>query len=116
MCQAARGDLEGDHDLVEQPVSYWRLVWIGFVFLLVLWLLASAEHTPALRWMVGYRNAAGMGCCNEIDCRPAHVRLLGSTGIATTVLVSNSALKGEAWITTTRSPEGQNAARLNQGY
>jgi len=44
-----------------------------------LWEASHAEHTPALRWMQGYRNAEGVGCCSEQDCVPWPVALLQMT-------------------------------------
>ena len=55
-----------------------------------LWESSHAEHIAALRWMHGYRNADGVGCCSEYDCFPWPVALLQLTGDEATVRIGDA--------------------------
>ena len=57
-----------------------------------LWETSQAEHTPALRWMQGYRNAEGVGCCSEQDCVPWPVALLQMTSDEATVRIGDAVI------------------------
>ena len=54
---------------------------------------SMAEHTAALRWMMGYRSADGVGCCSEQDCLPWPVAVLGRTHDQVTVRIGETVLQ-----------------------
>lgn len=56
------------------------LVLLGLASVMVLWGHSHAEHATTLRWMMGYTNAEGVGCCSERDCLPWPVAVLQLTG------------------------------------
>src|SRR5262245_26213357 len=62
---------------------------LGLVGVMVLWEYSHAEHTAALRWMMGYTSAEGVGCCSERDCFPWPVALLQLTGDQATVRIGD---------------------------
>jgi hypothetical protein len=79
-----------------RQLTYLRQVPIGCLLLLLgvivvgLWELSHAEHSASLRWMRGYRNADGVGCCSERDCIPWPVALLQLTGNEATVRIGDA--------------------------
>jgi hypothetical protein len=81
-----------------RQLTYLRRAPMGCLLLLLgmgvmgLWESSQAEHTPALRWMPGYRNAEGVGCCSEQDCRPWPVALLQLTGDEATVRIGDTVM------------------------
>lgn len=48
------------------------------LFLLILARLSRAEHSPSLAWMRQYKDAQGIGCCSELDCKEAAVSLVNN--------------------------------------
>ena len=68
------------------------LLLLGVVSVAGLWELSHAEHTAALRWMQGYRNAEGVGCCSEQDCVAWPVALLQLTGDEATVRIGDAVM------------------------
>ena len=54
---------------------------------------STAEHTAALRWMMGYTSADGVGCCSEQDCVPWPVAVLGRTPNQVTVRIGETVLQ-----------------------
>jgi hypothetical protein len=86
------------HWRARQP-TYLRQVPVGCLLLLlgvvvvVLWKSSHAEHIAALRWMHGYRNADGVGCCSEQDCFPWPVALLQLTGDEAMVRIGDAVVR-----------------------
>src|SRR5262245_41021619 len=66
---------------------------LGLVGVMVLWEYSHAEHTAALRWMMGYTSAEGVGCCSERDCFPWPVALLQLTGDQATVRIGDTVVQ-----------------------
>jgi hypothetical protein len=81
-----------------QQLTCCRCLPLGCLLLLMgmvgmgLWEASQAEHTPALRWMQGYRNAEGVGCCSEQDCVPWPVALLQMTRDEATVRIGDAVI------------------------
>src|SRR5262249_33636803 len=75
-----------------------RCISMGCLLLLLgmvgmgLWEASQTEHTPALRWMQGYRNAEVVGCCSEQDCVPWPVALLQMTQDEATVRIGDAVI------------------------
>jgi hypothetical protein len=84
------------HWRAQQPTSLrqapaWCLL-LGMV-VVGLWGLSHAEHIAALRWMQGYRNADGVGCCSEQDCVPWPVALLQLAGDEAMVRIGDAVVQ-----------------------
>lgn len=75
-------------------VHRWHLLLLlALASVVVLWGDSQAEHTVARRWMLGYTNAEGVGCCSERDCLPWPVAVLQFTGEQTTVRIGDTVVQ-----------------------